>query len=262
MQISTKVFLLVSTITMVSTTQAATSFLEGARDTVTIHPSCREENTGLTAVGVALPVGPVVKATISRAGEEDAEMLATFPYPSLFMTTDRRGNVFNANPIMGASPSYNQAAMFGMDTIQGTVIAYGSREKTEDTKMAFWKVKNVNSYDIDTNTLNTLAYVPANEFVTVDLGFALPKFVPESCISMMKIQGAQFARCDQVDPSSKTVLAGSEPDLRQKRMRLHVERDLEKNPLPASCGEGVTITLEPTDEDVDAIKVIMNGMNP
>lgn len=258
MRHSTKLCLLFS-ITLTSTAQAATTFLEGARDTVTIHPSCRTENTGLTAVGVALPVGPVVKATMDD--ENETTMMVTFPYPAGLISTDRSGNVFNGNPIMGARPSYNQAAMFGTATVQGTVAAYGSKETTEDTKMAFWKVKGANSYDLESHTLSTLAYVPAGEFVTVELGFALPKFAPDSCIAMIKVQGAQFARCDEIDPVSKTVLPASQPDLRQKRMRLLVERDVEKNPLPAHCGEGITVTLEPTDEEVEEIKTIMNAMN-
>lgn len=253
-----KIFVLLS-ITLTSTTQAATSFLEGARDSVTIHPSCRTENTGLTAVGVALPAGPIVKVTLDD--EDKTSMMLTLPYTAALISTDRKGNVFAGNPIMGARPSYNQAAMFGTATIQGTVAAYGSKDTTEDTKMAFWKVKAANSYDMDTHTISSLAYVPASEFVTVELGFALPKFAPDSCIMMMKVQGAQFARCDEIDPVSKTVLPTSVPDLRQKRMRLEVSRNLEKNPLPANCGEGMTVTLEPTEEEVEAIKTILNAMN-
>lgn len=250
-------FLLLLPFTMASTTQAATSFLEGARDTVTIHPSCREDNTGLTAVGVALPVGPTIKVTM---GKEETSTLATLPYPAALISTDRKGNVFNGNPVMGARPSFNQAAMFGMDTIQGTVAPYGSKSKTEDTKTVIWKVKGVNLYDIETKMMSAAPYVPAGEFVTVDMGFALPKFAPESCIAMLKVQGAQFARCDEIDSATKTIKAGGEVDLRQKRMRLHIERDLEKNPLPANCGEGMTVTVEPTDEEVEAIKELMNAM--
>lgn len=256
-----KVFLIFS-ISTVSTTHAATNFLEGARDVVPLHPSCREENTGLTAVGVALPSGPVVKATISSATAEDKTMEVTFPYPAQLITTDRKGNVFNGNPIMGATPSFNQAAMFGMDTIQGVVAPYGSSETTEDTKMVFWKVKGASIYDLDSNTMSTIPYIPAGELVTVELGFALPKFAPESCIVMMKVQGAQFARCDQIDPATSSVKADSQADLRQKRMRLTVDRNLETNPLPANCGEGLTVTLEPTDAEVDSIKAIMEGMTP
>jgi hypothetical protein len=193
--------------------------------------------------------------------EDKTSMMLTLPYTAALISTDRKGNVFAGNPIMGARPSYNQAAMFGTATIQGTVAAYGSKDTTEDTKMAFWKVKAANSYDMDTHTINSLAYVPASEFVTVELGFALPKFAPDSCIMMMKVQGAQFARCDEIDPVSKTVLPTSVPDLRQKRMRLEVSRNLEKNPLPANCGEGMTVTLEPTEEEVEAIKTILNAMN-
>ena len=256
MQNLAKLFLLLP-FTVVSTTQAATSFLEGARDTVTIHPSCREDNTGLTAVGVALPVGPTIKVTI---GKEETSKLTTLPYPEALISTDRKGNVFNGNPVMGARPSFNQAAMFGMDTIQGMVAPYGSKSTTEDTKTIIWKVKGVNLYDIETKMMSAVPYVPAGEFVTVNMGFALPKFAPESCIAMLKVQGAQFARCDEIDPMSKSIKVGGEIDLRQKRMRLNIERDLEKNPLPANCGEGLTVTVEPTDEEVEAIKELMTAM--
>jgi hypothetical protein len=252
----TKLFLLLP-FAAVSTAQAATTFLEGSRDSVPIHPSCREENTGLTAVGVALPVGPTIKVTI---GKEDTSTLATLPYPAALISTDRKGNVFNANPIMGASPSFNKAALFGMDTVKGMVAPYGSKSKTEDTKTVIWKLKDVNLYDIETKEMSTSPYIPAGGFVTVEMGFALPKFAPESCIVMMKVQGAQFARCDEIDPVTKSIKAGGEIDLRQKRMRLNVERDLEKNPLPANCGEGLTVTVEPTDEEVEAIKTLMNAM--
>ncbi len=242
---------------IVSPLQAATTFLEGARDTVTLHPSCRTENTGLTAIGVALPVGPVINATISSPGADDIETSVTLPLPSVLMTTDRSGNEFGANPIMGARPSFNQSAIFGSDIMMGTVATYGRSSKEEDTKMVFWKVKGANSYDMETNTLTTLPYIPAGELVTVELGFALPKFTATSCLKTLKIQGAQIARCDQIDPATKQVLADSEPDLRQKRTRLTVERNLEKNPLPASCGEGMTVTVSPTDAEVDEIKAKM-----
>ena len=188
---------------IVSNLQAATTFTEGARDTVTLHPSCRTENTGLTAIGVALPVGPEVNVTMPNADGEDVTTVMSLPYSDALITTSRSGDVFNANPIMGASPSFNQAAIFGMDTIQGTVAPYGSKNKTEDTKSVFWKLKGVNSYDLASNSLVTLAYLPAGKLITVELGFALPKFTPESCLVTLNVRGAQLARCDQIDPVTK-----------------------------------------------------------
>ena len=216
---------------------AGTTFTEGARDAVTLHPSCRDENTGLTAMGVVLPNGPEIKVTMKGADGKNVSSIMSLPYPDALISKSRNGDIFNANPIMGARPSFNQSALFGMDTITATVPAYGSKGKTEDTKMAFWKLKGVNSYDVETNTLSSLPYVPASEFITVELGFSLPRFTAESCLVTMNVRGAQVARCDQYDPDSKTIVAGSEPDIRKKRMRLTVNRDLEKNPLPARCGK-------------------------
>jgi len=242
---------------MVSPLQAATTFLEGARDVVTLHPSCRTENTGMTAIGVALPVGPEINVTISSPDADDVTTSMTLPAATALMTTDRSGNEFSANPIMGARPSFNQSSIFGSDFLTGAVAPYGSSNKEEDTKMVFWKVKGVNSYDMGTNTLVTLPYIPAGELITVELGFALPKFTSTSCLKTLKIKGAQIARCDQIDPATKTILANSEPDLRQKSTRLTVERNLEKNPLPAHCGEGITATVTPTDAEVEDIKAKM-----
>lgn len=186
----------------------------------------------------------------------------TLPYPKALITTSRDGEIFNGNPIMSARPSFNQAAIFGMDTIKASVPAFGSRNTSEDTKMVFWKLKEVNAYDVDSNSLMMLPYVPAGEFITVELGFALPKFTADSCLATMNVRGAQIARCDQIDPESKTVKVGSEPDIRKKRMRLTVERDLENNPLPARCGEGLNVTIEPTDAEVEEIQAKLKAMTP
>lgn len=246
-----------------SNVQAETTFLEGSRDAVTIHPSCRDENTGMTAIGVVLPNGPQIKVTIEREdGEDEETIIMSLPYPEFLISTDRRGNVFNGNPIMGARPSLNQSAIFGADTISATVPTYGSRDTTEDTRLAFWKLKGINVYDKESNTLKTLSYVPNGEFITVELGFALPKFAPESCLMSLNVRGGQMARCEQVDSSSQTILANSEVDIRKKRMRLTAERDLENNPLPAHCGEGLNVTVEPTDEEVADLEVRMLAMTP
>ena len=238
--------------------QAATSFTEGARDSVTLHPSCRTEDTGLTALGVVLPNGPDIKVTMGKSKEST---IMSLPYPNAFYSMDRKGNIFDANPVMGASPSFKDA-IFGTDSMMATVAAYGSRKKTEDTKMIFWKIGSVNTYDIETNTLMSANYMPAGGFVTVEMGFSLPKFTKTSCLKTIHVRGAQIARCDQVDPATKTILASSEADLRKKRMRLDVTRDLMKNPLPEACGEGLDVTIEPTDAEVEALMTKMGTMTP
>lgn len=239
--------------------QAATTFTEGARDAVTLHPSCRTEDTGLTAIGVILPNGPDIKVTMGKSKESS---IMTLPYPDALISMDRKGKVSNANPVMSAAPSFNYSALFGMDTVSATVAAYGSKKKTEDTKMVFWKLKSVNTYDEKTNKLSEIAYLPAGAFLTVEMGFALPKFTSTSCLKTLHARGAQVARCDQVDPETKKVLASSEPDIRKKRMRLTIERDLMKNPLPEHCGEGLVATVEPTDEEVETLKARMAAMTP
>jgi hypothetical protein len=45
-------------------------------------------------------------------------------------------------------------------------------------------------------------------------------------------------------------------------MRLVAERDLENNPLPAHCGEGINVTVEPTEEEAEEIKAIMATLTP
>lgn len=247
---------------IVPTLQAETTFLEGARDAVTLHPSCRNENTGLTAMGVVLPNGAEIKVTVDNPDGEDTETLMNLPYPDALITTNRSGDVFNANPIMGARPSFNQAGIFGTDIVIAPVPLYGRNNETEDTRMAFWKLNAVNSYDVNSNTLMSLAYVPEGELITVELGFALPKFTPTSCLMTMNVRGAQVARCDQIDPVTKKIMAGSEPDIRKKRMRLTVERNLERNPLPTHCGKGITITVEPTDAEAAMLEAKMLAMTP
>ncbi|NOQ14150.1 MAG: hypothetical protein GQ583_06695 [Methyloprofundus sp.] len=250
-------------IVMAPTLQAETNFLEGARDVVSLHPSCRTENTGMTAVGVVLPNGPEIKVTIEGPDGNDVTNNLSLPYPDALITTSRRSDeVFNGNPIMSASPSFNQAAMFGMDIIKAPVSAFGSRNTEEDAKMIFWKVKAANVYDANSNTLMELPYIPVNGFIILEMGFALPKFTPASCLMSMNVRGAQISRCDEVDPETKMILADSKPDIRKKRMRLIVERDLENNPLPAHCGEGISVTIEPTDVEVEELTAKMNMMTP
>ena len=244
---------------LASTSYAASNFVEGSRGSATLHPSCREDNTGLTAIGVALPVGPDINVTV---GSSKTSMVVSLPLPEHLISTDRKGTVFNANPIMSAAPSDNQSVMFGTGFMKGAVAKCGRKDKTEDTKTAFWKVKEINSYDVESNKLTTLPYIPTDAFVTVELGFAAPKFAPESCLKTMTIRGSQVARCDQVDADTKMLIAGAEPDIRTKGTRIIIERDLMKNPLPESCGEGLTIKVEPTDAEVDAIKEKMKMLTP
>lgn len=247
---------------MVSTLQATTTFTEGSRDVVPLHPSCRTANTGLTAVGVMLPNGSEVKVTVNELSKNGTPSKVPFSYPEALITTNRAGDAFNGNAIMSASPSYNKAGIFGMDTIKASVPAYGSRGTNEDTRMVFWKLNKVNVYDVETNSLTELPYIPVNEFFTVDLGFSLPKFAPESCLVSMNVRGTQVARCDQIDPETNTIIAGSEPDIRAKRMRLIAERDQVRNPLPANCGKGISITVEPTDGEAEAFKLKMGTLAP
>ncbi len=239
--------------------QAGTSFTEGARDTVTIHPSCRTEDTGLTAIGVVLPNGPDIKVTIG-SGDSKTTSVMTLPYPDALISKDRKGNISDANPIMGASPSFNQAAIFGTDVMKATVAAYGKKKTTEDSKMIFWKLKGVNAYDAATDKLISMPYVPAGGFITVEMGFSLPRFTPTSCLKTLKARGKQIARCDQVDSTSHTIVANSEADIREKRMRLTINRDLVKNPLPEHCGKGLEVTIEATDAEVEALKAKMAAM--
>lgn len=246
----------------VSTSQAGTTFLEGSRDAVPLHPSCRTENTGLTAVGLMLPNGPEINVSIDKPGKKSTPSAMSLPLPQFLYTKDRKGNMFNANPIMSATPSYSKAGIFGMDTIKATVPKYGSKDKTEDTRMVFWKLKEVNAYDVETNTLMKLPYIPVSGFLTVDLGFAAPKFTPESCLVSMNVRGTQVARCDQIDPATHTIIAGSKPDIRTKRMRLIIERDLMKNPLPAHCGDGIKVTVQPTEAEAKEIEAKMLTLTP
>jgi len=250
-------------ILMVSTLHAETNFLEGSRDVVSLHPSCRTENTGMTAVGVVLPNGPEIKVTIEDSEGNETTSNMPLPYPAALITTSRSGDeVFNGNPIMSAGPSFNQATMFGMDTITEPVPVFGSRETEEDVRMIFWKVKAANVFDINSNTLTGLPYIPVNGFIVLDMGFASPKFAPESCLMSMNVRGAQVARCDQVDAETKMILADGTPDIRKKRMRLIIERDLDNNPLPGRCGEGLSVTIEPTDAEVEELIAKINTMTP
>ncbi|NOQ64768.1 MAG: hypothetical protein GQ582_09680 [Methyloprofundus sp.] len=248
---------------MASNVQAASNFLEGSRDVVSLHPSCRTENTGMTVVGLVLPNGSEVKVTSEDSEGNESTVNMQLPLPGVLMTTSRRSDeTFNGNPIMSAGPSFNQAGMFGMDTITAPVPAFGSKNTEEDVRMLFWKVKASNVFDAASNTLTELPYIPVNGFIILEMGFASPKFTPSSCLLSMNVRGAQVARCDQVDPETKMIVADSTPDIRQKNMRLIIERDLENNPLPAECGEGLSVTVEPTDAEVDELIAKMNAMTP
>lgn len=255
-------FILLLPFGLVPTIHAETNFTEGSRDVVPLHPSCRTENTGLTAVGVMLPNGPKVRLTIDKPGEKGTTTKVSMSSFNVLISPDRRGNVYSGNTIMSASPSYNKSGIFGMDSSKGIVPAYGSRNTTEDTRIVYWKLNKVNVYDVETNSLMELPYIPVNEFITVDLGFALPKFAPESCLVSMNVRGTQVARCDQVSPDTKTIIEGSMPDIRSKRMRLISERDLTTNPLPAHCGEGLNITVEPTEEEAEEMEAKMATLIP
>jgi len=78
----------------------------------------------------------------------------------------------------------------------------------------------------------------------------------------MNVRGTQITRCDQVDPDTKTIVADSKPDLRTKGTRIIVERDLMKNPLPDRCGKGISITVEPTEEEAKELEAKMATLTP
>ncbi|MCK5830908.1 MAG: hypothetical protein KAH20_11470 [Methylococcales bacterium] len=66
-------------------------------------------------------------------------------------------------------------------------------------------------YDVTSNSLENPPYISVNGFVTVGLGFAVPKS-PTSCLATLNVRGTQIRTSDQINPVTKTIRAGTKPD--------------------------------------------------
>ncbi|BCX81494.1 hypothetical protein MIT9_P1072 [Methylomarinovum caldicuralii] len=229
---------------------SAATFSEGGRETTLIHPNCRGESQGLTLVGLAVPAGPQVKVSI---GDNDPVIVA-FPQENYLISKSRRGpETYPANPLMGTVPSMNDGAVFAMEVIRDEVAPYGSRNSTTDTRYILWRVRAIHKFDHTTGMIKTLDYVPGTDLVTPGIGFELPSFHPDSCLAKLQVVTPVVMRCDPIDPAAGEIATG-EPTLRSKNFRHVIERNLATNPLPARCGEGLFVTIEPLDEEVEHMK--------
>jgi hypothetical protein len=164
-----------------------------------------------------------------------------------FMTTDRDGGTHGANAMMGikARVSTNWKKV---KVVKGEVDAYYSHgEKTEDTRAIKWLRGMVDNDHYDNLEIKT----------------KFPKINPNSCVTSLKIQIPSIQYCKKGYAIAWLGTSGSQlfplVDPPNPKVRLtenftasfKVVRDLENNPLPATCGEPVEEVIRPSDAEID-----------
>lgn len=148
---------------------------------------------------------------------------------------------FSANIMMGTKPradaSWNQV---GAEL--GAVSDYGKRSKTADSRALKWLGGHVKT---------TYAFQNA-EFVT-----SLPKINADSCVVKARVEIPTVTYCTGGYSRAWIGTAGSNFVASEKQV---VEETYEpyfyvvradSNPLPEACGDGETITVRPTDDDIN-----------
>ncbi len=164
-----------------------------------------------------------------------------------FMTTNRDGDIFAANAMMGVKARVS-ASWKKVYIVKGDVETYGSRGKTEDSRAIKWLRGMVDNDHYDNLEIKT----------------SFPKINPESCVGSLKIQVPAIQYCKNGYAIAWIGTAGSELfpllDPPNPKVRLtenftasfKVIRNLETNPLPEECLEPTEEVVRPSDADIDA----------
>jgi len=164
-----------------------------------------------------------------------------------FMTTDRDGGTHGANAMMGikARVSANWKVVKVVKGEGGSYYCHGV--KTEGIRAIKWLRGNVDNDHYDNLETKT----------------KFPKIAPESCVASLKIQIPSIQYCKKgyaiawLGTSNSELFPLLDPPNPKVRLTedftasFKVVRDLENNPLPASCGEGTEELVRPSDEDID-----------
>ncbi len=164
-----------------------------------------------------------------------------------FMTTNRDGDIFAANAMMGIKARVS-ASWKKVITVKGDVETYGSRAKTEDVRAIKWLRGMVDNDHYDNLEIKT----------------SFPKINPDSCVGGLKIQVPAIQYCKRRYAIAWIGTEGSELfpllDPPNPKVRLtenftasfKVIRNLETNPLPEDCLEPTEEVVRPSDADIDA----------
>lgn len=160
------------------------------------------------------------------------------------------------NAIMSPRPVQDNRVFADMATKKGSVPEFNSHglKSTDVSAFHFWN-----------GSLNP-------DFVgLVPFRASFPSFKSESCVSKLTVRMAIANYCtfSQNKSNRADIWMGELTDKYDDESvvstgfwpRLDVVRDLENNPLPASCGEGTTIEVQPSSDAIDAL-LPLNGYWP
>lgn len=164
-----------------------------------------------------------------------------------FITTNRDGDIFAANAMMGIKARVS-SSWKTVQTIKGDVEPYGSRQKTEDVRAIKW----------------LRGLVDNDHYDNLELKTSFPKINPESCVGSLKIQVPAIQYCKRdyaiawIGTSNSALFPLLDPPNPKVRLTenftasFKVVRNLETNPLPESCNEATEEVVRPSDADIDA----------
>lgn len=187
------------------------------------------EARAVTALSIVFPNGPQAIATRG----DTRETLAL-------------SEVIEGNPIMAPTAIQDRNIFRSIELRQGPVPQY----------------HNHGSRDADTRAIHySHGYLQTNLMGRVPFVANFPRFLPDSCIAKMtlRVAIANYCTFSTKDGDRADIWMGSLTEKFNDESitslgfwpTLEVVRDFENNPLPAGCGAGFSVVVQPASSDID-----------
>lgn len=168
--------------------------------------------------------------------------------PAEFYTSDRSGNTYGANAVMGTKARVSRNWK-KVKVVKGPVDEFYSHgSKTEDTRAVKW----------------LKGYVDNDHYDNLEIKTRFPKIDPESCIGTLRVELPAIQYCKKgyvtawIGTTGSAKFPADSDKLRLEETYepyLNVVRDVANNPYPESCptdADGNVIPTTATASDIDA----------
>jgi len=211
--------------------------------------SCRDEQNRYhptTSIMALFPNGHQLVITPS-GGQPVDYLVGDQGLVDYLQTADRDGNLYSGNLVMGIKPAARALAAFSMlHTIPGPVPPFYSH----------------GLHDRDTRAIHWMGgSIPNDWYVDLPFRVRLPKINPQSCIRKITVAIPSVQECEGgyklawigTDRSGRYA-PGSDPKVKvytDYSATFTIVRDLAKNPLPPSCGQGIEVKVAPPASEID-----------
>ncbi len=216
--------------------EAPREYLEGKSAFLSINlpHSCSNPDTGkrfaTTDVALLLPNGSGLAADVAY-------------------TADRQGKVYGANAMMGTKARVS-ATWKKVLVRKGEVQPFYSHGlKSEDARAVYWLKSYVDNAHYDNLEIRT--HFPHLSGCTARLKVYVP--AAQYCKKGYRIAWIGTADSSVFQPDAKTRVEDHYAPY------FYVVRDTVNNPLPAACGDGQTVEVRPSVEEIDAYLPLPRG---